>query len=824
MRRVARTRMVLVLVAVSAAVLLGRTAWTRTDVVSAAPVQSDLSAAGKQVYDQIKNFTLTGGSAEVKGLTLKRDRVDMTFTGTFYFGAATGDRVTGAVFIGQGTLRAEAPPSDFEKENIKRLIGADLVESDFRTAVLRFSDDTMPLISASRRDDVTAPAPAQKLAAETDARFIQEIGANIPARLTTAVLNGDTPGVFFAQFDGGRRGRFTYVLDHQGRIPVASFNLNGGEKGLIVQYQSAIFFGEVWMAFYAQPDYAKPSVDYSDVNDSVDVTHYQLDVDVRRVPRMTVNARIDMTARKANLRSVSFNVGESLSASQNMRLDNQLRVKRVMSGTTPLAFVQEDWEGGFTVFLPKAAQPGDAIQVAVELEGQFLQVLPAFDECYYPFNNVTWLPRHGYLDRATFETTFKHRKRDKIASVGTRQSEEADPQDPQGMVTRYRFMHPVAIITFAVAPFERKSKSVTFEAGGPAILLEFNSVPARVLAKTTMTAVNHELILDELDNAVRYFAAMFGSYPYETFGAAFHPFNFGQGFPTLLMIPPATRSGGGRDSSIYSFFSHETAHQWWGHIVLWRSYRDQWLSEGFAEYSGLLYAAKREKDANKTTMEMVRDMRDSLREMPQTITGGGKGRLNDIGPIVLGLRLNTTKTLGAYQTLIYTKGALVLRMLHFLMSNPANGNETAFLAMMKDFVEKHRNGAARTEDFWAVASAHFARTPIAQKFGLKDLDWFFKQWVYGTGLPMYSMEYEVKPNPAGGLLLTGVVKQDGVGPDFQMVLPLLMSFDGNQEARTTVRAAGPSTPFEIKVPAMPRKVELDPFNWVLSEKTTSRGK
>ena len=98
-----RTRVVLVLVAVSAGVLFAHASWTRTDVVAATPAQADLSAAGKQVYDQIKNFTLTGGSADVSGLTLKRDRVDMTFTGTFYFGATTGDRVTGAVFIGQGT-------------------------------------------------------------------------------------------------------------------------------------------------------------------------------------------------------------------------------------------------------------------------------------------------------------------------------------------------------------------------------------------------------------------------------------------------------------------------------------------------------------------------------------------------------------------------------------------------------------------------------------------------------------------------------------------------------------------------------------------------
>ena len=51
----------------------------------------------------------------------------------------------------------------------------------------------------------------------------------------------------------------------------------------------------------------------------------------------------------------------------------------------------------------------------------------------------------------------------------------------------------------------------------------------------------------------------------------------------------------------------------------------------------------------------------------------GQGKLADVGPIILGHRLNTSKTFGAYQALIYNKGALVLRMLHFLMSNPDTG-------------------------------------------------------------------------------------------------------------------------------------------------------
>ncbi|PYV49924.1 MAG: hypothetical protein DMG92_09455, partial [Acidobacteria bacterium] len=34
---------------------------------------------------------------------------------------------------------------------------------------------------------------------------------------------------------------------------------------------------------------------------------------------------------------------------------------------------------------------------------------------------------------------------------------------------------------------------------------------------------------------------------------------------------------------------HEVSHQWWGHAVGWASYHDQWLSEGFAEFSAALF-------------------------------------------------------------------------------------------------------------------------------------------------------------------------------------------------------------------------------------------
>jgi len=312
---------------------------------------------------------------------------------------------------------------------------------------------------------------------------------------------------------------------------------------------------------------------------------------------------------------------------------------------------------------------------------------------------------------------------------------------------------------------------------------------------------------------------MFGTYPYPVFGAAFHPYAFGQGFPTLLMIPPADVATHGA----YAFLAHETAHQWWGNIVAWRSYRDQWLSEGFAEYSGAMYAERRD-DKKEAAVAFLKQMRESLLNTPRTGLGIGRGRLNDIGPIVLGRRLNSSRSLGAYQALIYNKGALVLRMLHFLLTNPNTGDDRPFTAMMTDFVERHRNGTASTDDFRKVAAEHFAKSPIGQKFGLKDLDWFFSQWVNRTDLPSYQLEYELKPQPDGSVMASGTIRQDNVPADWFMPLPILFTFDNNQTARPVVRAVGASTTFELKLPARPKKVELDPTNWILSEKTNTRAK
>ncbi|MEA2203612.1 MAG: hypothetical protein QOE77_388 [Blastocatellia bacterium] len=792
----------------------------------AALAQENTSAQAKAVYDQLKPFTLNGGVADVSGLILKRDRLEMTFDGTFYFTGRVQGRITGAVFIGAGKFTAAVPPSEFEKENVRRLLGADLVDSDFKTAVLRFSDDTFDVIGQNRRDGSPSDQ-AQKLATEAEARMLKQTGANLSARIALSILNDEKPGFFFANFDGGRRDRFTALLDYQSRIPVANFVLNGGEKGLIFTYDSSTNNNEIWMAFYGAEDYRRGVVSYADLNDLIDIAHYDMNLDLREHKKaLRLMAHVESQTRFPNLRAVSFVVGESLGEYESQRLKKQMRLKSARVGGAELAFVQEDWEGGFTVFLPAPIAAGQKLDFDLKLEGDFMQDAqsfvdryysrydaPGFVEAFYPSSTTDWYPRHGYLDRATLDLTYRHSKKLKIASVGERLSEESDPEDKEVTVTKYRFRQPVALATFALGPFDRHKQAVRFDKGGSGdpITVEFNSLPG------SMLAIKEDFILAELDNSLRYFTLMFGKYPYPVFGAAFHPFFYGQGFPSMLMIPATDRAS----KFTYSFIAHETAHQWWGNIVAWRSYRDQWLSEGFAEYSGILYTGVR--SGNGARDELLGYLRQSLKDPPETKIGHGKGRLVDVGPIILGHRLSTSKTQGAYTTLIYNKGALVLRMLHFLLSDPTTAEDKPFFDMMTNFVNRYRDQYASTDDFRRVANEHFAKSALGRRYQLTNLDWFFKEWVYHSETPSYKMEYQLEQLPDGKVLLKGTVTQENVPADWFMILPVVLSF-GKQQAGATVHALGPKAEFQMKLPARPTKVELDPHHWIISAGTSSNQK
>ncbi len=764
----------------------------------------------RDLYDALKTFELNG-KVTVSGLALKRDRAQMTFTGDFYFAAPVQGRVTGAVFIGTGTFRAAAPEIPFEMENMRRLINADVAESDFRSAVLRFSDDTFDLIGKGMDPAAAATPESQRLAAEFEPRLMKETGTNISSRLLVSVANGESPGIFMAQFDKGALGRFTYIFDPQARIPGSSFTINGGEKVLLFRYAPYAYENDVWIATYSEKDFAGGRASYSDEFDAVSPMHYDMDVDLREARRLLkARVRIDFESLVPGLNVVSMILNESLSEFDNWRLKHSMRVKTARCGGKDIAFLQEDWESGLSLILPGTVGKGDRFSIEMTLEGDFIDDQRSIEKGYYPQSNTSWYPRHGYLKRSTYNMLFRSDKNDAVASVGNLVREAVWPDSKDDRLTEFRIDKPVSFVTFAAGSLERKTEKRKLPFGE--MLLEFYSLPSAV------GAVKESFVLGELGNALEYFSRYFGSYPYGDFRAAIHPFNFGQGFPTLLMLPRADRA----TRSVYAFIAHETSHQWWGNMVSWRSYRDQWLSEGFAEYSGILYTQLR--DGRNSAMELIREIRRVLPFPPKKDTGVGEGKVAELGSLILGVRLNSRKSANAYRILIYGKGAMVLRMLHFLFTDPSTGKDQMFFDMLADFVRRYANKAATTEEFIQVAGEHFARTPVGRHFKLKDLNWFFQQWVFEAVFPSYRMEYRVESAGNGQHAVSGTVIQENAPPNWFMPLPVMIKFDNRQEARTLVYASGPQTQFHFSLPMKPASVELDPELWVLSEKTSTKKK
>src|SRR5437016_206705 len=119
-----------------------------------------------------------------------------------------------------------------------------------------------------------------------------------------------------------------------------------------------------------------------------------------------------------------------------------------------------------------------------------------------------------------------------------------------------------------------------------------------------------------------------------------------------------------------SVTSHEVAHQWWGHTVGFNSYRDQWMSEGFAEMSASLYLQLIEKNPPKF-IGFWNDQRELSLERDKE-----GWRAIDAGPVTMGYRMSNSRTgEGVTRRLIYPKGAYILHMIRMMMRSEEHTSE-----------------------------------------------------------------------------------------------------------------------------------------------------
>jgi hypothetical protein len=800
-----------------------------------APVEAQVKVPGAQkgnldpVYTSLRQLgkgdDFAGSYATVNNLKLKRDAANFTLkSGELYFITPVEGKVTAAVFLGEGEMSL-TPPTDIEKHSLSIFTNEPSITEQFTKLVLRFTDKTFDEVKSSPNATMKTGGPAASQARDTyrdnQELLRKRLRDNRESRTLYDIYNPAGETFFMAFINGKRFNKLVFLLDPFG-VPLAT-----PEEIALFSYGETD--GGMWTAFHREDEYKKGTASSSEDNRLIDITRHEMDAAIKGT-HLAVTDRLTFRNLHAGTRLVPF------------ELFRTLRVSRVQDADgNDLSFIQEskDEDSDFAVIAAKPLEAGQSYQFTIQYDGDGA-LRDSGGGNYILIPRSTWYPGNANTlfaeDRAIFDMTFRFPK--SVTFVGT--GAPTGPEVKEGDLTVAKWSSgktELAVAGFNYGRFKKKMISdkesgydVEFYANTevPDELKDIQNQIDRIEAQggktmTTLGSISTTAMADpalaDAQNASRIYNAYFGKLPYSRIAMTQQPApNFGQAWPTLVYMPylayvdttqrnQLIGTRGGTDTFWRYVAPHEIAHQWWGHIIGWDSYHDQWMSEGFAEFSASLYV-----QFTRGNDKFVEFWEDQRKQIVEASPATKDRKPYTVGPVTQGYRLNNGKTGGVARFLIYPKGAYILHMLRMMMYQQTKGGDVRFQEMMKDFVKTHFNQPVSTEDFKAIVEKHM--TPEMNVDNSGKMDWFFNEWVYGTQVPAYKLEYQLSSEG----VLNGKITQSGVSDDFIMLVPLYIDTGKGWAKLGSARMVG-NTSVEIKnvkLPMVPKRVAICAMNDVLA--------
>ncbi|MCF7813024.1 MAG: hypothetical protein K9N40_00930, partial [Candidatus Cloacimonetes bacterium] len=311
-----------------------------------------------------------------------------------------------------------------------------------------------------------------------------------------------------------------------------------------------------------------------------------------------------------------------------------------------------------------------------------------------------------------------------------------------------------------------------------------NFVPSNLIGSATEDFSN-------LPFMMQVYSDKYGPYPFEKYGNAVTNFATYSAMEhqTMTTLGSTNITGNhGHEMTI----CHELAHQWYGDCLTHLTWKDVWLSEGFATYSEAVYM-----EQWQGFDEMVNYIEISIQNYYKNWAGTTPYTIYD------------PATPNQYFTPVtYEKAASVLHMLRLKVG------DDLFWQIMQTFFNDFMHSNVITEDFQQVC----------ENVTGEDFDQFFDQWIYGSGMPSCEYTYFFNPYLAVPRIMTYVQTYSNSDTDFYIDIPVHIYGAAGQDS-VLVQAA-PDVPLEtIAITNVPvyDNVEFDPNNWVLSTSSTLRG-
>lgn len=804
-----------------------------TVTVCSSPVFGQHAANANTVYQQLRGLLPGNDVVAVKDLTLKRDAAEFTFqSGSIAFYSPVNGRITGAVFKGEGHLHI-APPTAEERHNLSLVAHTDDFNEDFDQVVLRFSDSTTDDL---RKGSIGPGQPDNAFgkAAEEIRSFLRhhaeggydqqghtiyygKFYGNLDLRLLEDVLSPAPGQYFFAAIHGKKDSHLFFICDPHGVGEVAP------EEVALLRWDTINDTETIPLAFHRAVEYSNGTASGNEHNAAYKILHQDFDVSIEKSGFLSNVDTIEVEAEEEGLVVVPLALYPTLRASQ------------VTSGKgDALDWVQEgkDQDPDFGVILAAPLKKGESTTIKIAYGGKDV-ILNEGGNNYYPIAREDWFPNstQGLGDYTTYHMTFHVPKDLQVIATGT-EITQARTTEGKIATSEWKTETPLPVVGFSLGEFETKETKVGSPVAGQLIVDAYanKNRPDMLTALAQKLEEDHSslgsldttpMLSNELNQgqvAAQIYTDYFGALPFPHIALTQQSAcNYGQSWPMLVYLPicgffDQTQQHflGLSDFSEATYWEvvtpHEVAHQWWGQTVGFRGYRDQWMSEGFADESASIF------------LQLTRSKPDEFfrfwKEQQDLITEKNSFgfRPIDVGPVTMGARLSSPKTgWDVYQSLVYPKGAYILHMLRMMMWSPKDG-EARFKATMHDFVDTYRLKPATTEDFKAIVEKHMS--PQMDLEGNHKMDWFFREYVYGTDLPKYQFQGNATPSGDGWSLHINLT-QSGVPAEFKMLVPIYLQLaDGKVMRLGSATITGSKTIDQtVQLPKMPAAIKKVMINY-----------
>lgn len=450
-------------------------------------------------------------------------------------------------------------------------------------------------------------------------------------------------------------------------------------------------------------------------------------------------------------------------------------------------------------------------------------------------HSYSYIPRGGWMPFVSFgdvidEFKLEIRAPDDYQVIGIGFEENESVKD--GIRTAlWRADHPVNFPTIIFGRYEAASP------GFDAKKLDGTVIPIKVhvdkasFADWDIRGNQLKPIAEQAANAINVYSNVSGvDYPFRGLNLVNDPLGFlyGQAPSSIIYLGSGVFRGeglsqffldaAGINRFLRSVVAHEVGHQWWGNKIANANSRNYWFVESLAEYFSAIFL-----EAVFGYDEYMGQVEEWRRNILNSKLKGSVQNADTLFPGEGG---------GDRTAAIYNKGPYGFHMLRetFKGEGPRgpDGADKKFFEFLKSFCQElAEKREIVTLDIQRAAERGLGGVDENGEPYNVDLDWFFNQWIRGSGIPKYNVNYDIRQAEDGGWIIDGVILQtvllsnSDVEIDdtvYRGVVDVKVEAKGGPFLRRVI-INDKETPIRLKVPAKPRAVTVNADGEMLALET-----